>query len=773
MHEKNPVQNQDKDKMILEINARHSAMIANIGDVICILGTDGLLKYVSPNIERWFGWKPEELVGTDSWEFIHPEDLERIQKEFYTLVEKDNTAVTVECRAKCKKGTYTWIELTAANRISDPAINGVLLNYHDINERKQSERLLLESENLFKAAFHTSPDAVNINRLEDGLYIDINKGFTLLTGFTREDAIGKTSGEINIWQNPADRLELVRGLKEKGYYTNLQAEFRRKDGSVTTALMSASVIDLEGVPHIVSITRDISERKNAELALAAEKEHLAVTLRSIGDGVITTDINGNIVMLNRAAEVLTGWNSEEAAGRPLLEVFNIIHGITRQQYGNPAEKVLAAGEVVELDSQTCLIAKDGREIVIGDSGAPIHDSESRVIGVVLVFRDMTEKQKLEDSIQKAQKLESLGTLAGGIAHDFNNILSGIFGYIEMALDETPKEAVSNYLTEALSSFDRARALTRQLLTFAKGGSPIKKVEHLFPFVEKSVQFALSGSSVSSRFQIHENLWPCIFDKNQMSQVIDNVIINAQQAMPNGGTIEVSARNISLSEKEHILLNAGNYVKLSIKDQGIGIPREFLPRIFDPYYSTKSKGHGLGLATCYSIVERHGGCIDVESEPGRGSTFHLYLPASTQFISTQAGKTPGKHRGSGTFLVMDDEEAIRVITGKMLESFGYTVVLKESGKDAVDFFMTETKADRKLTGLIFDLTVPGGIGGREAIGQIRKICSETPVFVASGYSVDPIMANPEKYGFTASLRKPFTAAELSELLEKNLKKHSEQ
>ena len=888
MHEKQPVQNHDNNKVLREINARYSAMLENIGDVIGIMGADGLMKYKSPNIEKWFGWKPEDLVGTDGWDNVHPEDLKRIQKEFSALIEKDLASVTLEYRYKCKDGTYTWIEMTAVNRINDTVINGVLLNYHDINERKKTEESLLESENRFKVAFYTSPDAVNINRLEDGLYIDINEGFTLMTGFTREDVIGKSSDEINIWHNPADRQELVRGLKEKGHYTNLEAEFRRKDGSITTALMSASVFDLEGVPHIISITRDITKRKQTEEALresearfkalhnasfggitihdkgiildcnrgladmtgyavteltgmdgllliaeksrndvmnnilsgyekpyeamglrkngeeyplrlearnvpykgktvrivefrniteqkqtekefAAEKEHLAVTLRSIGDGVITTDTKGIITMINKAAEVLTGWSSDEAIGRPLPEVFNILHGITRQKSENPVEKVLATGGVVELDSHTRLISKDGREIVIGDSGAPIHDTESRIIGVVLVFRDMTEKQKLEESMQKAQKLESLGILAGGIAHDFNNILSGIFGYIEMALDETPKEKVSNYLTESLRSLDRARALTRQLLTFAKGGEPIKKVEHLFPFVEKSVQFALSGSSVSSRFQIHENLWPCIFDKNQMGQVIDNITINAQQAMPNGGTFEVSARNISFSVKEHVSLDAGNYVKLSIKDQGIGISKEFLLRIFDPYYSTKSKGHGLGLATCYSIVERHGGCIDVESEPGKGSTFHLYIPASTEYISSIAGKIAGKHTGIGTFLVMDDEEPIRDIMKRMLESFGYTVVLKENGKDAVDFFLTETKANRKLSGMVFDLTIPGGMGGKESIKEIRKICSDTPVFVASGYSVDPIMSNPQKYGFTASLRKPFSLKELAEMLENHLKK----
>jgi two-component system, cell cycle sensor histidine kinase and response regulator CckA len=761
MLKKQPLQNHDEYNLLQETNARHSAMIANIGDVIGIMGADGLMKYKSPNIEKWFGWKPEELVGTDGWDNVHPEDLVRVQKEFYALIEKDNSSVTMEYRYKCKDGTYTWIELTAVNRTNDPAINGVLLNYHDINVRKQAEEALRESELRFKALHNASFGGIAIH--DKGIVLDCNRGLADMTGYSVTELTGM-DGLLLIAER--SRNDVINNI-QSGYEKPYEASGLRKNGEEYPMRLEARNIPYKGKTVRTVEFRDITDQKQAELALAAEKEHLAVTLRSIGDGVITTDIDGNIVMLNKAAEVLTGWSSDEAVGRPLLEVFNIINERTNKQFGNPAEKVLATGEVVELESYKRLISKDGREILIADSGAPIHDSESQIVGVVLVFRDMTEKQKLEDSIQKAQKLESLGILAGGIAHDFNNILSGIFGYLEMALEETQEEKVSIYLDESLNSLDRARALTRQLLTFAKGGMPIKKVEHLFPFIENTVQFALSGSSVSSRFQIQENLWPCNFDKNQMGQVVDNVTINAQQAMPNGGIIGVFARNISLSGKEHVSLAAGNYVKLSIKDQGIGIPKEFLPRIFDPYYSTKTKGHGLGLATCYSIVDRHGGCIDVESELGKGSTFHLYLPASIEPISIPAGKTHGKHTGSGIFLVMDDEEAIRDVMKMMLESFGYEVVLKEDGKDAVNFFMTETKANRKITGMIFDLTIPGGMGGKEAIGEIRKICLDTPVFVASGYSVDPIMSNPGKYGFSASIRKPFRGSELSELLEKHL------
>jgi CheY-like chemotaxis protein len=334
--------------------------------------------------------------------------------------------------------------------------------------------------------------------------------------------------------------------------------------------------------------------------------------------------------------------------------------------------------------------------------------------------------------------------------------------------ESEQDKVSSYLSKAMTTIDRARALTGQLLTFAKGGAPIQKTGRLFPFIQETTHFALSGSNVSCRFDVQENLWPCSFDKNQIGQVIDNLVINAQQAMPFGGEIVVSARNVTLTEKELPTLPKGNYVKLSVKDSGIGMSKELLPRIFDPFFTTKAMGHGLGLATCYSIVNRHGGAIDVESEPGKGSTFFVYLPASTEAVSFTAEQSSVMHKGSGTFLIMDDEEVIRETVGRMLGSFGYTAVCKEEGRGAIDYFAAQVKEKRALAGIIFDLTVPGGMGGKAAVDEIRKMNREIPVFVASGYADDPVMKNPSEYGFTASICKPFMKSELSEMLNKYLK-----
>jgi nitrogen-specific signal transduction histidine kinase/CheY-like chemotaxis protein len=413
------------------------------------------------------------------------------------------------------------------------------------------------------------------------------------------------------------------------------------------------------------------------------------------------------------------------------------------------------------------------EATIAHGAIQADSQEAPVCRVIL--SDITERKqaadehwKFEQLNQKSQKLESLGLLAGGIAHDFNNLLGGIFGYIEIAKVSTKEDKVSDCLAKALRTMNRARGLTHQLLTFSKGGTPVKKVGPLFPFINEAAQRALSGSNVSCSFNVPGNLWSSSFDPDQIGQVIENIIINAQQAMPGGGVIDASAENISLTDKNIGSLSAGDYVKITFKDSGVGIPGEILPRIFDPFFTTKEKGHGLGLSTCYSIVNQHGGCIDVESETGKGSAFHVYLPAIKEAIVLSALESVSLHKGSGTILVMDDEEILRETIANILEFFGYTVVCRENGKNAIDFFSKDFKADRKIVAMIFDLTITGGMGGKEAVAEIRKIAPDIPVLVSSGYADDPVMAEPARYGFTDSICKPFTINELIEMLNRHLK-----
>ena len=503
------------------------------------------------------------------------------------------------------------------------------------------------------------------------------------------------------------------------------------------------------------------------LELSMEKERLAVTLRSIGDGVITTDTAGNVVLLNKVAEQLTGWTNEEAAGRPLREVFDIINEQTGQPCENPVEKILQTGEIIGLDQHTVLRAKNGVERRIDDSGAPIRDLESKIIGTVLVFRDITEQLKTEQELLKVKKLESVGVLAGGIAHDFNNILSAILGNLDISLLDTDlKDRTRKFLEEAKKASVRAKGLTQQLLTFAKGGEPVKETSSIGDVIQDSAQFVLHGGNVACRFAIPDDLWLADIDKGQISQVIHNIVLNASQATAEGGLIRISCANIDSPAGEKVVLARDNrYVKIEINDDGVGIPADIIDRIFDPYFSTKQEGSGLGLTITHSIINQHGGRITVDSKPDAGTTFTIYLPASKQGEAAKPQQpVTRKEPGKAKIMLMDDDEMVRGVVKEMLTMLGHEVVLAVDGQEAVEAFQ---KADPPIDLVIMDLTIPGGMGGQEAVQKILAINKDAKVIVSSGYSNDPIMASYKDYGFSAAIVKPFQLQILADVISKVL------
>jgi len=515
------------------------------------------------------------------------------------------------------------------------------------------------------------------------------------------------------------------------------------------------------------LTQEIQQRETAENRLASEKELLAVTLRSIGDGVITTDISGSVVLMNKVAEDLTGWSQEDATGRPLQEIFHIINERSREVCESPVEKVMKSGQIVGLANHTALISRDGRELIIADSGAPIRDKESVIIGVVLVFRDITEQQLTEKELIKIRKLESVGILAGGIAHDFNNILAAILGNINLALfDKDLKDRTKNLLAEAEKASLRAKDLTQQLLTFARGGEPVKEASSLESIIKDSANFVLHGDKVACRFDIPADLWLVDIDKGQISQVIQNIVLNASHAMPEGGIIKLSCANVSAGEKPLFpLLKKGRLVKIRIEDSGIGIPAKIIEKIFDPYFSTKHDGSGLGLAISQSIISKHGGHISVESSSGVGTTFTLYLPASTQTKAQEDQKFEiyDTTSSQAKILLMDDEKMVRTVAKAMLIRLGHEVVLSTNGEEAVQLYQEAFGTNKKFDFVIMDLTIPGGMGGKEAVQEILAIDSNAKVIVSSGYSNDPIMANCKDYGFIASIVKPYQLQELAKAI----------
>lgn len=498
-------------------------------------------------------------------------------------------------------------------------------------------------------------------------------------------------------------------------------------------------------------------------SLFAEKERLAVTLRSIGDGVIVTDVNENILLMNAIAEKLTGWAEVSALGKPLREIFQAIDEKSGKPIDDLTEKAIKTGEIVQFPDNTILLAKNDKEILISDSIAPIRDTKGNIIGAVLVFRDETEKRKIEEELIKAQKLDSIGILAGGIAHDFNNMLTGILGNISLArmyLD--PNDKAFKRLEDAERATMEARKLTQQLLTFSKGGAPILKVTSIKELLIDSTNFALKGSNVKCKFLIPDNLWSVEIDGGQISQVINNIVINAIQAMPSGGTIEVGAENITIDLEDCLPLKSGKYVKIYIKDYGIGIPKKYLQRIFDPYFTTKQKGSGLGLSTAYTIIKKHDGHIDVESELEVGSTFYIYLPAKTEYYSEEL--TRQYLNDKLRILIVDDQEIIRDLVQAILGNVGHEVFVAEGGDQAINLYKSELENGRKFDLIIMDLTIPGEMGGKEAIVKLKELDPNVKAIVSSGYSDDPVMSDYEHYGFDGCIVKPYKNKDLIEIVQ---------
>jgi PAS domain S-box-containing protein len=520
---------------------------------------------------------------------------------------------------------------------------------------------------------------------------------------------------------------------------------------------------------LLARTKSIFRAIRAEQSLAEEKEKLFVTLKSIGDGVITTDTNGNIMMLNDAAEKLTGWSIEEACGKKIESVFHIINEHTRIRCENPIEKLLKTGNVVGLANNTALIARDGTERIIADSGAPIFDTKKNIIGAVLVFQDITERVKLENQLQHSQKMEAIGTLAGGIAHDFNNIIGVISGNISYARDLLTEEndELNDVLLDVEAGAKQAQSLTHQLLTFSKGGAPIKKVISIGQFIQETVLFVVRGSHIRCDFSIEKQLWPVKADKGQLSQVITNLILNAKAAMPDGGIAAIRAENIVIRTNQDHQLSKGKYIKITIQDNGIGIKNDHLAKIFDPYFTTKQQGSGLGLATTYSIIQKHGGHISVESRLGEGTSFMIYLPAVLTDELRSEKKNDPRHKGRGKILVMDDDESILKMIERLLKRMGYEISLAHNGTQAIELYRNAYQTSKKFNLVILDLTVPGGMGGARTIPELLKIDPKVKAIVSSGYSNDPIMANYEDYGFCGVIPKPYTRDQIDALFNKVL------
>ncbi len=632
------------------------------------------------------------------------------------------------------------------------------------------EQALRESAAPFRATFMRAAIGMALVDMH-GRPIDSNPALQRMLGYTADEL---RTMVFTAFTHPEDAeadltlyQELIAGQRD---HYQMEKRYYRKDGQLVWGHLTVSLVrDTHGQPAFaVGMVEDITARKQAEDALRHQHELLNVTLTSIGDAVIATDTRGLITFINPVAAELTGWLGDAALGRSCSEVLRLRNEQTRQPFETPVSRVLREGAVVGLGNHTALVSRDGREIAITDSGAPIRDAAGELHGAVLVFRDVSEQRRLEDELFRARKIESVGVLAGGIAHDFNNLLTGIMGNISLAkLFGEADARVVQRLTEAEHACQRATALTQQLLTFSRGGAPVRHTVSIRDLLHESVGFALRGANVRCDMALPDALWPADIDAGQISQVIHNIVLNALQAMPEGGSIQVRAENIALTTTAALPLQEGRYLKITVRDHGAGIPADVLPHIFDPYFTTKAGGSGLGLATAYAIVTKHDGSLTVESAEGVGTTFGIYLPASEHPLDRGPERADVPLVGSGRILIMDDDATIRDLLRAMLTRMGYAVESVRDGAEALAVYHRLQAEGQTVTAVILDITIPGGMGGRETLERLRAIDPQVKALVSSGYANDPVMAHYAEYGFDGVVTKPYTIQRLHEALRRVL------
>ncbi len=638
-----------------------------------------------------------------------------------------------------------------------------------IAEGKIAEGLLAYERDLLRMLLEHSPDPIYFKDIESR-FIKCGRAISKHLGITfASEALGRTDFDFFTEEHARPAFECEQQIIRTGQPVIGRVEKETwGDGRETWVLTSKMPLrDKAGaIIGTFGITKDITKLKEAERELEKEKEMLAVTLRSIGDGVITTDVRGRIVLFNQVAERLTGWTATLAVGRPLEEVFCADGPEVGETNAQLLPRVLD-GEAPPPARDTVLSARGEGERPISQSFAPITDHDGRILGAVLVFRDITERLRVEAELQKAGKLESIGLLAGGIAHDFNNVLTVILGNISLArLADGMGRPVGDSLVEAEKASLRARELTQRLLTFARGGAPIKKPVQLAPLARDCAARVLEDGAVTPGFYFGDGLWSVEADEAQIVQVLQNLIRYARASMSADPRLDIHVFNQQIDSDPLLFLKPGRYVRVSIRDYGAGIQQESLPRIFDPYFGPKKQGHGLELATAYSIVRKHEGQIRVESIAGQGTVFHVYLPAAEAPVALPAPRPRALRPEAGPrrVLVMDDELPIRKLAVQLLQRLGCTVETAADGAEAIQLYESARDRGEPFGAVIADLTVPNGMGGKDMIRELRARDPEVLAIVSSGYSNDPVMANFRDFGFAGVMPKPYSSEDLATALE---------
>ena len=617
----------------------------------------------------------------------------------------------------------------------------------------------------FQQIFDLSPDMIGFADLE-GYFQRINDAFEKILGYTPEEFCRQPFLHFVYEEDRERTREALLSASRGKALIEIENRYRCKNGELRW--IDWKVWDTGKGDRYIAVGRDITDRKTMQESLTASEQRYNIITAAAQDFIFIKNADRQYTFVNPAMARLFGLKPDDLVGKTPPEIFEpefaaVINTVDDRTFNG--EKV---NEIRPLQI-------GDREYIFHTIQFPLEEKNGKIVSISGIVRDITkiikareQETELESQRLQLQKLEAVGTLAGGIAHDFNNMLGIILGNVSYALHHLDRQSpLYEVLSQIQNGALQAQRLTQQLLTFARGGAPIKQATDLNRLIMESARFVTSGSRSTCMFNLAEDLWTADVDPGQINQAIGNIVLNACQAMPDGGTIHIQTENASITPGTVIPLSPGRYIKTTVKDHGVGISEKNISRIFDPYFTTKQQGSGLGLAVTYSIITRHGGGINAHSKIDLGTTITFFLPACSEEKKTILEAETG-HQGKGVILIMDDHEQILKMADIMFSEIGYTTACARDGAQAIELYRRSLESGQPFDLVILDLTVPGGMGGEETMAALLKIDPKVKAIVSSGYSNDPVMADCEAYGFRGVLPKPYTLDQVEKLLNKILK-----
>ncbi len=717
------------------------------------------------------GYKREDLdaIGNTSAYYDHPEDREKVTAALL----KNGFVKELEVKLKRKDGTpFDALLSMRTIKIAGQSLWQVMIQ--DISDRKWAERELQKSRREWEGIFQAIGHPTLILNADQRL-AHANKATEKATGKSEAELIGKSCYEIFHHTDEPPEGCPFKKMIASGHLETVEMEIEAL-GGVFLVSCTPMVDDKGRIEKVIHIATDITEQKEAEAALKASEEKYRDLVENMNEAIFALDTAGTVTYISPAVENITGYLPSEAIGKNIMA---FIHPDDRAALAERLKERIQSDHIQPREYR--LIHKTGEIRWIRSSSRPIVQN-GKTVGVRGVFIDITQSKRLEEQLRQAHKMEAIATLTGGIAHDYNNLLAVIMGNLSLAREEAePHSLMVEFLRQAEQASSKAKDLTHQLMILSRGGYPMKErgsIERLLKAIQGEMP---AHESIEYGFFIQDDLWPVEYDSRQMHFAIKNVLINAVEAMPRGGKITVQAENQVIEAKGQGTaspLKEGKYVRISIKDEGKGIPEEHLDQIFDPYFSTKErgpqKGMGLGLTTAYAVVQKHGGRIMINSTIGVGTTVTIYLPASEGGVwraerdDVKAQSPITNHQSTiQRILVMDDEESLRTLTLKMLEWLGYEAETVKDGVEAIETYKKHMEGGAPFDAVILDLTIKGGMGGDQAIKELIKIAPDVKAIVCSGYFNDPVLAHCAEHGFCGAMAKPYQMKDLERVLKEVL------